>query len=93
MGMPSIIVGVFAYALVVVPLGNFSGYAGALALFAILMLPVITRTTEDMLRLVPNTLRESALALGRPAGKSPWASSSGPPRAGSSPASCWRWPG
>ena len=65
MGMPSIIVGVFAYALVVVPLGHFSGYAGALAL-AILMLPVITRTTEDMLRLVPNTLRESALALGAP---------------------------
>ena len=48
-----------------VPLGHFSGYAGALAL-AILMLPVITRTTEDMLRLVPNTLRESALALGAP---------------------------
>jgi phosphate transport system permease protein len=65
MGMPSIIVGVFAYTLIVVPLGNFSGYAGALAL-AILMLPVITRTTEDMLRLVPNTLRESALALGAP---------------------------
>jgi phosphate transport system permease protein len=65
MGMPSIIVGIFAYTLVVVPLGHFSGYAGALAL-AILMLPVITRTTEDMLRLVPNTLRESALALGAP---------------------------
>jgi len=65
MGMPSIIVGVFAYTLVVVPLGHFSGYAGALAL-AILMLPVITRTTEDMLRLVPNTLREAALALGAP---------------------------
>ncbi|MBM4286041.1 MAG: phosphate ABC transporter permease PstA [Deltaproteobacteria bacterium] len=65
MGMPSIIVGVFAYTLVVVPLGRFCGYAGALAL-AILMLPVITRTTEDMLRLVPNTLRESALALGAP---------------------------
>ena len=65
MGMPSIIVGLFAYALVVVPLGHFSGYAGAVAL-AILMIPVITRTTEDMLRLVPNTLRESALALGAP---------------------------
>jgi phosphate transport system permease protein len=65
LGMPSIIVGVFAYTLVVVPLGHFSGYAGALAL-AILMLPLITRTTEDMLRLVPNTLRESALALGAP---------------------------
>ncbi len=65
MGLPSIIVGVFAYALLVVPLKNFSGYAGALAL-AIIMLPVITRTTEDMLRLVPNTLREAALALGLP---------------------------
>lgn len=65
MGMPSIIVGVFAYTLVVVPLGHFSGYAGVVAL-VILMLPVITRTTEDMLRLVPNTLRESALALGAP---------------------------
>jgi phosphate transport system permease protein len=65
MGMPSIIVGVFAYTLVVLPLGHFSGYAGALAL-AVLMIPVVTRTTEDMLRLVPNTLRESALALGAP---------------------------
>lgn len=65
MGMPSIIVGVFAYTLVVLPLGHFSGFAGAVAL-AILMIPVITRTTEDMLRLVPNTLRESALALGAP---------------------------
>ncbi|MFA4903088.1 MAG: phosphate ABC transporter permease PstA [Desulfobaccales bacterium] len=65
MGMPSIIVGVFAYTLVVLPLGHFSGYAGVVAL-AILMIPVVTRTTEDMLRLVPNTLRESALALGAP---------------------------
>jgi phosphate transport system permease protein len=65
MGMPSIIVGVFAYAVLVRTLGNFSGYAGAFALF-ILMLPIIIRTTEDMLRLVPNTLREAALALGFP---------------------------
>jgi len=65
MGMPSIIVGVFAYAVLVIPLGRFSGYAGAFAL-AIIMLPVIIRTTEDMLRLVPNTLREAALALGFP---------------------------
>lgn len=65
MGLPSIIVGVFAYTLVVVPLGKFSGYAGVLAL-AILMIPIVTRTTEDMLRLVPNTLRESGLALGAP---------------------------
>jgi phosphate transport system permease protein len=65
MGMPSIIVGVFAYAVLVRTLGRFSGYAGAFALF-ILMLPIIIRTTEDMLRLVPNTLREAALALGFP---------------------------
>jgi phosphate transport system permease protein len=65
MGLPSIIIGVFAYAVLVRPLGNFSGYAGAFAL-AVIMLPVVTRTTEDMLRLVPNTLRESALALGAP---------------------------
>ena len=65
MGMPSIIVGLFAYAIVVRPLGHFSGYAGVVSL-AILMIPVVTRTTEDMLRLVPNTLRESALALGAP---------------------------
>jgi len=65
MGTPSIIIGVFVYALLVVPAGHFSGYSGAAAL-AIIMLPVVARTTEDMLRLVPNTLRESALALGAP---------------------------
>lgn len=65
MGAPSIIVGVFVYTFLVVPMGNFSAYAGAVAL-AILMLPVVARTSEDMLALVPNTLRESALALGAP---------------------------
>ncbi len=65
MGVPSIIIGVFVYALIVVRTGNFSGYAGAVAL-AVLMLPVVASTTEDMLRLVPDTLRESALALGSP---------------------------
>lgn len=65
MGTPSIIVGVFVYALMVSPMGHFSGYAGAVSL-AVIMLPVVVRTTEDMLRLVPNTLRESALALGAP---------------------------
>jgi len=65
MGVPSILIGVFAYTLVVLPLGHFSGYAGTVAL-AILMIPVVSRTAEDMLRLVPNTLRESALALGAP---------------------------
>jgi phosphate transport system permease protein len=65
MGTPSIIIGVFVYAVLVLPFGHFSGYAGAAAL-AIIMLPVVLRTTEDMLNLVPNELRESALALGSP---------------------------
>jgi phosphate transport system permease protein len=65
MGTPSIIIGMFVYALLVVPAHRFSGYAGAAAL-AILMLPVVTKTTEDILKLVPNTLRESALALAAP---------------------------
>jgi len=65
MGMPSIIIGVFTYILLVLPWGKFSAYAGIVAL-AIIMLPVVTRTAEDMLRLVPNTLREAALALGAP---------------------------
>ncbi len=61
--MPSIIVGTFVYAILVKPLGGYNGYAGAVAL-AIIMLPVITRTTEEMLKLVPWTLREAAFALG-----------------------------
>jgi len=65
MGIPSIIVGLFVWTLLVVPMGTFSGWAGAVAL-AILMLPVVARTAEDMLQLVPNALRESALALGAP---------------------------
>lgn len=63
MGLPSILVGLFVYALIVVPTGNFSGMAGTVAL-AIIMFPVIMRTTEDILLMVPHTLRESALALG-----------------------------
>ncbi|MGN0836257.1 MAG: phosphate ABC transporter permease PstA [Akkermansia sp.] len=63
MGLPSIIVGLFVYVLIVVPTGNFSGFAGTVAL-AIIMFPVIMRTTEDMMAMVPDTLRESALALG-----------------------------
>jgi phosphate transport system permease protein len=62
---PSIIIGLFIYELVVVRIGHFSGLAGALAL-SIILLPVVIRTTEEMLRLVPNTLREAALALGAP---------------------------
>jgi phosphate transport system permease protein len=62
---PSIIIGVFVYEVVVVNMGHFSAWAGALAL-ALIMLPVVVRTTEDMLRLVPDTLREAAAALGAP---------------------------
>lgn len=63
MGMPSVIVGLFVYTVMVVPTGNFSGLAGSAAL-AIIMFPVVMRTTEDMLAMVPYALRESALALG-----------------------------
>ncbi|MFG1350499.1 phosphate ABC transporter permease PstA [Xanthobacter autotrophicus] len=62
---PSILVGLFIYTLLVVPFGGFSGWAGSLAL-AILVIPVIVRTTEDMLNLVPVGLREAAFALGSP---------------------------
>lgn len=64
-GVPSIVVGIFAYALVVVPLGHFSGFAGSFAL-AIIMLPTIARTTEEVVRMVPFTLTEAAIALGAP---------------------------
>lgn len=63
MGIPSVLVGLFVYVVMVVPMGTFSGLAGAVAL-GIIMFPVIMRTTEDMLAMVPDTLRESALALG-----------------------------
>lgn len=62
---PSIIIGLFVYGFVVVPMGGFSGFAGALAL-AVIVIPVVVRTTENMLLLVPNTLREAASALGMP---------------------------
>ena len=64
-GVPSIIVGLFVYAVIVVPQRHFSALAGGVAL-AILMLPTIIRTTEEMLKLVPQTLREGSLALGAP---------------------------
>ncbi len=63
--VPSIVVGAFIYALLVKPLGHFSGWAGAAAL-AVIIIPVVLRTTEDMLTLVPWTLREAAFALGAP---------------------------
>ena len=62
-GVPSIVAGVFAYAVVVLPMKHFSTIAGAVAL-AIIMIPIVTRTTEEMIRLVPTSLREGALALG-----------------------------
>jgi phosphate transport system permease protein len=62
---PSIVVGLFVYELLVVPVGHFSALAGGVAL-AILGAPIMVRTTEDMLNLVPNTLREAASALGMP---------------------------
>ena len=64
-GVPSIIVGIFIYTLVVLPMGRQSGLAGALSL-AIIMIPIVARTTEEMIRLVPNPMREGALALGAP---------------------------
>jgi phosphate transport system permease protein len=62
---PSIIIGLFIYGAIVVPMGGFSGFAGAIAL-AVIVIPVVVRTTEDMLLLVPIPLREAASALGLP---------------------------
>jgi phosphate transport system permease protein len=67
-GVPSIVIGVFAYAVVVLPLGHFSTLAGGFAL-GVMMIPIIARTTEELLLLVPNTLREGALALGATRGR------------------------
>ncbi|MGH7676294.1 MAG: phosphate ABC transporter permease PstA, partial [Gemmatimonadales bacterium] len=64
-GTPSIVVGIFAWTFIVKPVGRFTAIAGAVAL-ATLMLPMIARTTEEMVRLVPHSLREAALALGYP---------------------------
>ena len=65
MGLPSIIIGLFVYTVMVIQMGHFSGYAGAVSL-GLIMIPVVARTSEDMLAMVPNTLRESALAVGAP---------------------------
>jgi phosphate transport system permease protein len=62
---PSIVLGLFVYALVVVQFGHFSAFAGAIAL-AFIALPVVVRTTDEMLRLVPSAMREAALSLGIP---------------------------
>ncbi len=62
---PSIVIGVFVYELMVVTTGHFSGWSGSVAL-ALICVPVVVRTTEDMMRLVPDTMREAAAALGAP---------------------------
>jgi len=62
---PSIVIGLFVYEIMVAPMGHFSGWAGAVAL-AVIVVPVVVRTTEDMLRLVPDTLREAAASIGVP---------------------------
>jgi phosphate transport system permease protein len=62
---PSIVVGLFIYQVMVAPMGHFSGWAGSVAL-AVLVIPVVVRTTEDMLTLVPNALREAATSIGLP---------------------------
>ena len=64
-GVPSIIVGVFVYTLLVLPTKQYSAFAGGVAL-ALVMIPIVARTTEEMIRLVPTSLREGALALGAP---------------------------
>ena len=64
-GVPSIVIGLFAYAIIVKPMGHYSALAGGMAM-AFLMLPTIIRTTEEMLKLVPHNLREGSLALGSP---------------------------
>jgi phosphate transport system permease protein len=62
---PSIVIGLFIYEVMVYPMGHFSGWAGAVAL-AVIVIPVVVRTTEDMLILVPDTLREAAASIGLP---------------------------
>jgi phosphate transport system permease protein len=64
-GVPSIVMGIAAYALLVVPMHHFSAFAGGVAL-GIMMIPTVTRTTEEMLLMVPNSIREAALGLGVP---------------------------
>lgn len=64
-GIPSIVIGIVAYAWLVIPLKSFSGFSGSVAL-AIMMLPVVVRTTEETLKLIPYSLKEAALALGVP---------------------------
>jgi len=64
-GIPSIVIGILAYIWVVKPMGHFSGLSGGVAL-ALIMLPIVIKTTEEMLKLIPNELKEASLALGTP---------------------------
>lgn len=64
-GIPSIVTGVFVYAVIVLRMNHFSAFAGGIAL-ALIMIPIVARTTEEMIKLVPHSLREGALALGAP---------------------------
>ncbi len=64
-GIPSIVIGLFVYSLVVLTMGHFSGFAGAIAL-SLIMLPIIARTSEEMFKIVPRTLREGTMALAMP---------------------------
>ena len=70
-GVPSIVAGVFVYVIVVLPMKHFSTLAGGIAL-ALIMIPIVTRTTEEMIRLVPTSLRDGALALGAPQWRMTW---------------------
>ena len=70
-GIPSIIVGIFVFTIFVLPMGRQSGLAGSIAL-AIIMIPIVARTTEEMIRLVPKAMREGALALGAPNWRVTW---------------------
>ncbi len=78
---PSIVIGLFIYEMVVFPMGHFSGFAGGLSL-AVLVIPVVVRTTEDMLLLVPRELREASAALGTPPARMIWSVSYRAARAG-----------
>ena len=90
-GVPSIVIGVFAYGVAVLPFRHFSALAGGLAL-GIMMIPIIARTTEELLLLVPNALREGALALGATRARAVFTRHRARRRCpASSPASCWRW--
>jgi phosphate transport system permease protein len=70
-GVPSIVIGIFAYVIVVLPFRHFSALAGGFAL-AVMMIPIVVRTTEELLHLVPPSLREGALALGATRGRAAW---------------------